>query len=191
MLSCLSVSWRYFLYSSSVYSCHHFLICSVSLRSIPFLSIITPIFPWNVPLVFPIFLKRSLSSSVIKWCSTLCDPMDCSIPGLPVHHQLLEFTQIHVYWSVMPSNHLILCCPLLLPPSIFPSSSAFSNKSVLPIRWPKYWSFSFGISPSNEHSGLISFRIDWLDLLAIQGILRSFLQHYSLKALILCAKLSW
>ena len=87
--------------------------------------------------------------------------------------------------SVMRSNHLILCCPLLLPPSIFPSIRVFSNESVLRIRWPKYWSFSFIISPSNEHPGLISFRMDWLDLLAVQGTLKSLLQHYSSKALIL------
>ena len=83
--------------------------------------------------------------------------------------------------SVMPSNHLILCCPLLLPPSIFPSIRVFSNEPVLCIRWPKYWSFSLSISPSNEHSGLISFRMDWLDLLAVQGMLKSLLQHHSSK----------
>ena len=87
--------------------------------------------------------------------------------------------------SVMPSNHLILCCPLLLPPSIFPSIRVFSNESALCIRWPKYWSFSFNISPSNEYSGLISFRMDWLDLLAVQGTLKSLLQHHSSKASIL------
>ena len=87
--------------------------------------------------------------------------------------------------SVMPSNHLILCHPLLLLPSIFPSIKVFSNKSALRIRWPKYWSFSFSISPSNEHPGLISFRMDWLDLLAVQGTLKSLLQHYSSKASIL------
>ena len=87
--------------------------------------------------------------------------------------------------SVMPSNHLIFCCPLLLPPSIFPSIRVFSNESVLRIRWPKYWSFSFNISPSNEYSGLISFRMDWLDLLAVQGTLKSLLQHHSSKASIL------
>ena len=85
----------------------------------------------------------------------------------------------------MPSNHLILCCPLLLPPSIFPSIRVFSNESVLHIRWPEYWSFSFSISPSNEHPGLISFRMDWLDLLAVQGTLKSLLQHHSSKASIL------
>ena len=83
--------------------------------------------------------------------------------------------------SVMPSNHLILCHPLLLPPSIFPSIRVFSNESALRIRWPKYWSFSFSISPSNEYSGLISFRMDWLDLLAVQGTLKSLLQHHSSK----------
>ena len=83
---------------------------------------------------------------------------------------------------VMPSNHLILCHPLLLPPSIFPSIRVFSKESVLRIRWPKYWSFSFSISPSNEYSGLISFRIDWFDLLAVQGMLKSLLQHHNLKA---------
>ena len=87
--------------------------------------------------------------------------------------------------SVMPSNHLILCCPLLFPPSIFPSIRVFSNESVICIRWPKYWSFSFSISPSNEYSGLISFRMDWLDLLAVQGTLKSLLRHHSSKASIL------
>ena len=87
--------------------------------------------------------------------------------------------------SVMPSSHLILCRPLLLPPSIFPSIRVFSNESVLPIRWPKYWSFSFSISPPNEYSGLISFRIDWFDLLAVQGTLKSLLQHHGSKATIL------
>ena len=88
-------------------------------------------------------------------------------------------------WSVMPSNHLILCYPLLLLPSIFPNIRVFSNESVLPIRWPKYWSFSFNISPFNEYSGLISFRMDWLDLLAVQGTLKSLLQHHSSKASVL------
>ena len=87
--------------------------------------------------------------------------------------------------SVMTSNHLILCCPLLLPPSIFPSIRVFSSESVLFIRWPKYWSFSFSINPSNEHPGLISFRMDWLDLLAVQGTLKSLLQHYSSRASVL------
>ena len=87
--------------------------------------------------------------------------------------------------SVMPSNHLILCCPLLLLPSIFPSIRVYSNESVLRIRWPKYWNFSFSINPSNEHPGLISFRMDWLDLLAVQGTLKSLLQHHSSKPSIL------
>ena len=87
--------------------------------------------------------------------------------------------------SVMPSNHLSLCCPLLLLPLIFPSIRVFSNESALHIRWPKYWNFSFNVSPSNEHAGLISFRMDWLDLLAVQGTLKSLLQHHSLKASIL------
>ena len=123
-------------------------------------------------------------SSVAQLCLTLCDPMDCRTPGLPVHHQLLEFTQTHAIELVMPSNHLILCCPFL-PPLIFPSIRVFSNESVLRIRWPKYWSFSFNISPSNEYSGLISFRMDWLDLLAVQGTFKSLLQHHSSKASIL------
>ena len=110
--------------------------------------------------------------------------MDRSTTHFPVHHQLPEFTQIHPIESVMPSNHLILCCPLL-PPSTFPSIRMFSNKSVLCIRWSKYWSFSFSISPSNEYSGLLSFRMDWLDLLAVQGTLKSLLQHHSSKASIL------
>ena len=87
--------------------------------------------------------------------------------------------------SVMPSNHLILCCPLLLPPSIFHSIRVFSNESTLHMRWPKYWSFSFSISPSNEHPGLVSFRMDWLDLLVVQGTLKSLLQHHSSRASIL------
>ena len=111
--------------------------------------------------------------------------MDCSTPGFPVHHQLSELTQTHVHQVWWTSNHLILCCPLPLLPSIFPSIRVFSDESVLHIRWPKYWSFSFNISPSNEYPGLISFRMDWLDLLAIQGILKSLLQHHSSKASIL------
>ena len=110
--------------------------------------------------------------------------MNCSTPGLPVHHQLPESSKPMSIESVMPSNHLILCRPLLLLPSIFPSIRVFSNESVLRIRWPKYWSFSFNISPSNEHPGLI-FRIGWLDLLTVQGTLKSLLQHHSSKASIL------
>ena len=111
--------------------------------------------------------------------------MDCSMPGLPVHHQLPEFTQTHVHWvsdAIQPSHPL---SSLLLLPSIFPSIRVFSKESVFRIRWPKYWSFSFSISPSNEYSGLISFRIDLFDLLVVQGILKSLLQHHSSKASIL------
>ena len=111
--------------------------------------------------------------------------MNCSTPGFPVHHQLLELAQTHVRPVSDASNHLILCCPLLLPPSIFPSIRVSYNESILHIRWPKYWSFIFSISPSNEYSELISFRMDWLDLLAVQGTLKSLLQHHSLKASIL------
>ena len=99
-------------------------------------------------------------SSVTQSCPTLCDPMDYSMPGFPFHHQLLELTQIHVHRVGDASNHFILCHPLLLLPAVFPSIRVFSNESVLHIRWPKYWSFSFSINPSNEYSGLISFRID-------------------------------
>ena len=102
-------------------------------------------------------------SSVAQSCPALCDPMNCSTPGLPVHHQLLEFTHTE---SVMPYSHLILCCPLLLLPPIPPSIRVFSNESTLRMRWPKYWSFSFSIIPSKEIPGLISFRMDCLDLLA-------------------------
>ena len=115
--------------------------------------------------------------SVAQSCPTLCDPMDCSTPGFPIHSQHPEFTQTHVE-SVMPSNHLILCHPLLLLPSIFPSIRVFSNGSVFCIRWPKYCSFSFSISPSNEYSGLVSFRMDWLDLFAVQGTLRILFNTY-------------
>ena len=111
--------------------------------------------------------------------------MGFSTPGFLVHHQLPELAQTLSIYSVMSSNHLILCHALLLLPSIFPSIRVFSNESVLPIRWPKYWSFSFSISPSNEHPGLIYFRIDWLYLLPVQGTLKSLLQHHSSKASIL------
>ena len=122
---------------------------------------------------------------VIQLCLILCNPMDHSTPGLPVYHQLPESTQTHVHCVVMPSNHLILCHPLLLLPSIFPSIRGFSNESALRIRWPKYWSFSFNNSPANEHPGLISVRMDWLDLLEVQGTLKNLLQHHSSKASIL------
>ena len=118
--------------------------------------------------------------------------MDCSTPGLPVHHQLLELLlKLVSIESVMPSNHLILCHPLLLLPSIFPSIKVSSNESVLCIRWPKYWSFSLSISPSKEIPGLI-FRMDWLDLLAVQGTVKSLLQHHISKASVLwCSALPY
>ena len=124
-------------------------------------------------------------SSVAQLCPTLCNPMNHSTPGLPVHHQLPESTQTHVHWvgdAIKPSHPL--SSPSLLP-SIFPGIGVFSNESTLHIRWPKYWSFSFNISPSNEHPRLISFRIDLLDLLAVQGTLKRLLQHHSSKASIL------
>ena len=124
-------------------------------------------------------------SSVTQSCPTLCDPMNCSTPGLPVHHQLPEFTQTHVHrvgHAIQPSHPLSSPSPLDPNPS---QHQGLSNESTLHIRWPKYWSYSFTISPSNEHSGLISFRTDWLDLLAVQGTFKSLLQHHSSKASIL------
>ena len=124
--------------------------------------------------------------SSVQSCPTLCDLVNCSTPGLPVHRQLPEFTQtLTSIESVMPSSHLILCHPLPLLPPIPPSIRVFSNESALRMRWPKYRSFSFSISPSNEHLGLISFRMEWLDLLAVQGTLKSLLQQHSSKASIL------
>ena len=111
--------------------------------------------------------------------------MDCCTPGFPVHHQFPELAQTHVHQVSDPSYYLILCHSLLLLPSIFLSIRVFSNELVLRIRWPKYWRFSFNISPFNDHSGLISFRIDWLDLLAVRGALKSLLQHHRSKASIL------
>ena len=122
---------------------------------------------------------------VTQSCSTFCDPMDYSMTGFPVLYHLLELALTHVHWvgdTIQPSHPL--CCLLLLP-SIFPSIRVFSNESVLCITWQKYWSFSFSISPFNEYSGLISFRMEWLDLLADQGTLKSLLQHHSSKASIL------
>ena len=124
-------------------------------------------------------------SSVAQLCLTLGDPMDCSTPGFPVYHQLLELAQTHVCPvgdAIQPSHPLLL--PSLLV-SIFPSIRVFSNESAFHIRWPEYWSFTFSISPSNEFSGLVSFRTDWFDLLAVQGTLKSLLQHHSSKASIL------
>ena len=124
-------------------------------------------------------------SSVAQSCPTLCDPMNHSMPGLPVHpnsRSSLRFTSIE---SMMPSSHLILGHPLLLLPPIPPSIRVFSNDSTLRMRWPKYWDFSFSIVPSKEHPGLVSFRMNWLDLLEVQGTLKSLLQHHSSKASIL------
>ena len=123
-------------------------------------------------------------SSVAPWCPTLSDPMNCSTPGLPVHHQLPEFTQTHVHRvgdANQPSHPLSSPPPAPIPPRI----RVFSNESNLHIRWPKYWNFNFSISPSSEHPGLISFRMDWLDLLAVHGTFKSLLQHHSSKASIL------
>ena len=123
-----------------------------------------------------ICVQKAQFSSVAQSCPTLCDPMNRSMPGLPVHHQLPEFTQTHVHRvgdAIQPSHPLSSPSP---PDPIPPSFRVFSSESTLPMRWPKYWSFSFSISPSNEHPGLISFRMDWLDLLAVQGTPKSLLQ---------------
>ena len=124
-------------------------------------------------------------SSVAQSCPTLCDPMNCSTPGFPVHHHSWILLKLMTIQSVTPSNHLTLCRPLLLLPSIFPSIRVFSNESYLCIRWPMYWSFSFSISTSDEYSELISFRMDEFDLLTVQGILKSLFQQHSSKASIL------
>ena len=133
----------------------------------------------------PYLFQSVQFSSVAQSCLTLCNPMNCRTPGLLVHHQLPEVTQTHVHRG---SDAIQQSHPLsspLLQPSIFPSIRIFSNESALRIRWPKYWSFSLSISPSNEHPGLVSFRMDWLDLLAVQGTLKSLLQHHSSKTSIL------
>ena len=106
-------------------------------------------------------------SSVAQPCLTFCNPMDCSTPGFPVHHQFPELAQTHLHRVGDETNHLILCCPLLLLPSIFPIIRVFSNELALHIKWLRYWSLSFSISPSNEYPGLIFFRMDWLDLLVV------------------------
>ena len=118
-------------------------------------------------------------------CLTIFNPMDIAVQASVSITKYRNFLKLMSIKSVMPSNYLILCCPLLLPPAIFPSIKVFSNESVFCIRWPKYWSFSFKISPTNEHPGLISFRMDWLDLLAVQGTVKSLLQDHSSKASIL------
>ena len=133
------------------------------------------------------FARSSVKfSSVVQSCQTLCDPMNRRTPGasLSITNPRSPPKPMSIE-LVMPSNHLILCRPLLLLPSIFPNIRVFSNESALHTMWPKYWSFSFSISPSNEHPGLISFRMDWLDLLAVKGTLQSLLQHHSSKASIL------
>ena len=129
-------------------------------------------------------LPRAWLSSVAQSCPSLCDPMDCSTPGFPITNSQgsLKLMSIEL---VMPSNHLIFCRPLLFLLSVIPSIRVFPSESILHIKWPKYWSFSLSISPSNEYSGLISFRIGWFDLLAVQGTLKSLLQHHSSKASIL------
>ena len=131
------------------------------------------------------FPSRFIFSSVIQSCLTLCNPVDCSTPGFPVHHQLLEFTQTHVHQvgdAIQPSHPLSSPSP---PAFNLSQYQVFSNESVLHIRWPKYWSFSISISSSKEYPGVISFRIDWLGLLAVQGTLKSLLQHHSSEASIL------
>ena len=176
-------SWWSVLYSSSVYSCHLFLISSAFVRFIPLLSFLVPIYAWNIPLVSLIFLKRSLSS-----VQSLSHVQLFAIPGITAYQASLSITssrsslRLTSIESVMPSTHLILCRPLLLLPPIPQSIRIFSNESTLHMRWPKYWSLSFSIIPSKEIPGLISFRMDWLDLLAVQGTLKSLLQHYSSKA---------
>ena len=134
------------------------------------------------------FVMMIVISSVAYSCPTLCDPMDCSTPGFPEHHQLPELTQTHVHRvgdAIQPSHPLL---SLLLLPSIFHSIRVFSSESLLHLRRPKYWSSSFSTSPSNEYSGLISFKMDWLDLLAVQGTFKSLLQHHSSKpSILLCS----
>ena len=130
-------------------------------------------------------MRKIQCSSVTQSCPTLYDLLNRSTPGLPVHHQFLEFTQTRVHQvsdATQPSHPL--SSPFLMTP-VPPSIRVFSNESIIHIRWPKYWSFSFSISPSNEHPGLISFKMDWLDLLAVQGTLKSLLQHHSSKASVL------
>ena len=128
----------------------------------------------------PFRMKWSVVQS--RSCLTLCDPMDCSTPGFPVLHNPRSLPKLMSIELVTPSNHLILCHPFHILPFIFPRNGVFSNELALRIRWPQHWSFSFSTSPSNEYSGLISFRIDWFDLLAFQGTLKSLLEHHSSKA---------
>jgi len=144
---------------------------------------------WSVTVLYCYCVAASFSlccyCSVTKSCLALCNPMDCSMPGFPVFHYLPEFAQTHVHWvgdAIQPSHPLLPSSP---PALIFPSIRIFSSELAVCIRWPKYWSFSFNINPSNEYSGLISFTIDWFDFLAFQGTLKTLLQHHNLKASIL------
>ena len=137
---------------------------------------------WYIQYMWKLWIQFS---SVAQSCPTLCDPRNCSTPGLPSITNSRSSLRLTSIESVMPSSHLILCYPLLLLPPIPPSITVFSNELTLPMRWPKYWSFSFSIIPSKEIPGLISFRMDWLDLLEVQGTLKSLLQHHSSKASIL------
>ena len=132
-------------------------------------------------LIHKSFLKCLCYCTVAKSCPALYDPMDCSTSGFPVFTIPWSLLKLMPIESVMPSNHLTLCCPILLLPSILTSIRVFSSELALLIRWPKYGSISFSISPSNKYSRLISFRIDWFDLLAVQGTLKSLLQHHNLK----------
>ena len=182
MVPSLLLASHYFLLSSIYVSCTILL----SDRSFAFTLLFIPESSATRPdpLLHSYYIQNVSSCCcclVTQLCPTHCDPMDCSTPGFPVHHELLELTQTHV----MPCNRLILCRPLLLLPSIFPSIRVFSSESVLCIRWPKYQDFSFSICPSNKYSGLISFGIDCFHLLAIQGTPKSLLQHHSSKASIL------
>ena len=127
----------------------------------------------------PVLVQFSL---VAQSCPNPCDPMECSMPGFPVHHQSQNLLKLMSIELVMPSTHLILCRSLLFPPSVFLSIRIFSSELALHIGWPKYWSFSFSISPFNEYKGMISFRIDWFDLLAVQKPLKSLHQYHSSKA---------
>ena len=155
------------------------------------LSLLSFIFNFLCEVLYALFIFAVIQfssvqfSSVAQSCLTLCDPMDCSTPGLPVRHQLLEFTQTHVHWdgdAIQPSHPLLSPSP----PSFNLSQHQGLFKWVSSLhQWPKNWSFSFNINPSNEYSGLISFRMDWLDLLAVQGTLKSLLQHHSLKTSVL------
>ena len=177
------IAFSSFSPSSTLILCHN---SPTYFTLTPLLPLTPPNYTWMDKL-FIIIDKDTLESkvqfsSVPQSCPTLCDPMDYITPGLPVHHQLLEFTHTHDPWvgdAIQPSYPLSSPSPAF----IFPNIRVFSNESFLCIRWPKFWSFNFSISPSNEYSGLISFRMDWLDLLAVQGTLKSLLQHHSSKSI--------